>query len=54
MSSNGIRVEDWKDHFGVDLNPTLSLIATMTLDMLFNHFKLQLGNSNYLAGDCEN
>lgn len=52
MSSNRIRTEEWKDHFGVDLIPVLSLTATMILDMLFNLFQLQLGDSNCLAGGC--
>lgn len=53
MFSNRIRVKEWKDHFGVDLIPVLALTVTRTLDLLFNLFKLQLGNSNYLAGGCE-
>lgn len=54
MSCNRIRTEEWKDHFGVYLTPVLSLTATMTLDMLLSLLKLQHGNSNYLAGGCEN
>lgn len=52
MSSTRIIAEDWKDHFGVDLISALPLTATMTSDMLFNLFTL--GNSNYVAGGCEN
>lgn len=54
MSSNKINVEDWKDHFGAAKISTLSLTATMTFDTLFNHFTLQLGKSNFVAGRCEN
>lgn len=54
MSSNKIHIEDWKDHFGAAVILALSLTATMTFDTLFNHFTLQLGKNNYVAGRCEN